>query len=175
MVTAEEGLLGLDAEVEARSTRVLRDVTLGSNVTIWHWVNLYGCEIGDNSVIGSFVEIQEGVSIGKNCRISSHSFLCTGVTVADEVFIGHGAIFINDLQPSGRIEHRSRWDLQPIRVESGVGIGSGALILGGVTIGSDAIIGAGAVVTSDVPPACRVAGVPARLLTRANRPQPSEG
>ena len=141
--------------------QILRDVTLGENVTLWNFINLYGCEIGDDSMIGTFVEIQAGVKIGRRCRIQSHSFLCEGVTVEDDVFVGHGVVFINDNHPRlGRA-----WELSPVLVKAGASIGSNATVLGGVTIGERATVGAGAVVTRDVPDDATVAGSPARILS----------
>jgi UDP-2-acetamido-3-amino-2,3-dideoxy-glucuronate N-acetyltransferase len=139
------------------------DVVLGKDVTVHHpeLVNLYGCRIGDHTAIGPFVEIQRGVLVGARCKIGSHSFLCEGVTLEDEVFIGHGVMFVNDRYP--RAESPD-WKLEPVRVERGASIGSGAVILCGITIGAGALIGAGAVVTHDVAPGTVVAGVPARLI-----------
>lgn len=132
------------------------------------FVNLYGCQVGDESRIGSFVEIQKNASIGARCKISSHTFICEGVTIEDEVFIGHGVNFINDLDPrataDGRPMTEHDWQVAPIRVCRGASIGSGAVVMGGVTIGAGALIGAGAVVTRDVAPGTVMAGVPARLL-----------
>jgi acetyltransferase-like isoleucine patch superfamily enzyme len=142
-------------------------------VIIHCFVNLYGCTIGDETRIGSFVEIQKNVSIGQRCKIQSHSFLCEGVAIEDEVFVGHGVMFINDLDPrataEGRLQTESDWNVVPTRVCRGASIGSGAVILGGLTIGAGALIGAGAVVTRDVAPGAVVAGVPARWL-RNRRP-----
>ena len=151
---------------------VAADVELGRGVILHQpeLVNLYGCRIGDESSIGAFVEIQRGVIIGARCKISSHSFICEGVTIEDEVFVGHGVMFINDLEPRAAIDGRRAgdgdWTLTPTRVERGASIGSGAVILGGVTLGRDALVGAGAVVTRDVAPGVVVAGTPARLLRR---------
>jgi len=148
------------------------DVVLGPDVSIPQptLVNLYGCRIGAGTRIGSFVEIQRGASVGRLCKISSHSFLCEGVQIDDEVFIGHGVMFINDLRPratvDGRLQGADDWTVIPTRVESRASIGSGVVILAGVTIGAGALIGAGAVVTRDVPAAATVAGVPARLMAR---------
>jgi acetyltransferase-like isoleucine patch superfamily enzyme len=132
------------------------------------FVNLYGCRIGDDSRIGSFVEVQKNASIGARCKISSHTFVCEGVTIEDEVFVGHGVVFINDPDPrataDGRPMTEENWQVVPTRVCRGASIGSGAVILGGVTVGPGALIGAGAVVTRDVAPGAVVAGVPARLL-----------
>jgi UDP-2-acetamido-3-amino-2,3-dideoxy-glucuronate N-acetyltransferase len=145
------------------------DVKLGREVAIYNFVNLYGCEIGDESRIGSFVEIQKGVKIGIRCKISSHSFLCEGVIIEDEVFIGHGVKFINDLYPratnaAGAIQSEADWSVAPTIVRRGASIGTNATVLGGVTVGERAIVGAGAVVTRDVPAGAIVAGNPARIL-----------
>lgn len=151
---------------------VAADVQLGPGVVIHHanLVNLYGCFIGAQTTIGPFVEIQRGVKVGLRCKISSHSFLCEGVTLEDEVFIGHGVIFANDREPraaaNGSLLSPGDWTLMPILVRKGAAIGSGAIIMPGVTVGAGALIGAGAVVTSDVASATVVAGVPARLLRR---------
>jgi UDP-2-acetamido-3-amino-2,3-dideoxy-glucuronate N-acetyltransferase len=148
------------------------DVELGARVAIVHreLVNLYGCRVGDDTKIGAFVEIQKGATIGARCKISSHSFVCEGVTIDDEVFIGHGVVFINDPTPratsGGRLQTDVNWAVVPTRVCRGASIGSGATILCGVTIGEGAMVGAGAVVTRDVAPGSTVAGVPARLLER---------
>jgi len=148
------------------------DVVLGEDVAIPQpsLVNLYGCRIGAGSRIGAFVEIQRGASVGRLCKISSHSFLCEGVTIEDEVFVGHGVLFINDLRPratvDGRLQGAADWSVIPTRVHARASIGSGVVILGGVTIGTGALIGAGAVVTRDVPAEATVAGVPARLMVR---------
>jgi UDP-2-acetamido-3-amino-2,3-dideoxy-glucuronate N-acetyltransferase len=149
--------------------RIAPDVHLGENVGIYSFVNLYGCRIGDDSRIGSFVEIQKNAVVGARCKISSHTFICEGVTIEDEVFVGHGVIFINDIDPrataeNGKPQTEADWKVVPTRVCRGASIGSGALIMGGVTIGAGALVGAGAVVTHDVQPKTVVAGVPARLL-----------
>lgn len=146
------------------------DVKLGRNVAIFHFVNLYGCEIGDNTKIGSFVEIQKGVRVGSNCKISSHSFICEGVTIEDEVFVGHGVNFINDKQPratrdDGRLQTETDWTVERTVVRRGASIGTGATILSGVEIGERAMVGAGAVVTRDVPAGSTVVGNPAKPLT----------
>ena len=143
------------------------DVTLGRDVRVYAFVNLYGCEIGDESRIGTFVEIQRGARIGERCKISSHTFICEGVTLESEVFVGHGVTFINDRYPratagDGRPQSEADWDLQHTVVRRGASIGSGATILGGVIIGENAIVGAGSVVTKDVPANTIVAGNPAR-------------
>jgi len=145
------------------------DVKLGRDVTIHNFVNLYGCEIGDGTRLGSFVEVQKGARIGRNCKISSHSFICEGVEINDEVFIGHGVTFINDKYPrataeSGALQTDKDWNVVPTIVRRGASIGSGATILCGVTIGEFANIGAGAVVTRDVVPGATVAGNPARAV-----------
>jgi UDP-2-acetamido-3-amino-2,3-dideoxy-glucuronate N-acetyltransferase len=148
---------------------VAKSVTLGSGVVIHHpdLVNLFGCTIGDNTKIGPFVEIQKNVIVGSRCKISSHTFICEGVTVEDDVFVGHGVMFINDRYPratiGGRLQMEEDWRVVPTHVRRGASIGSGAVILCGVTIGANALVGAGAVVTRDVPDSAVVAGVPARL------------
>jgi len=151
------------------------DVTLGKMVTISHpdLVNLYGCSIGAETKIGPFVEIQRNVIIGNRCKISSHSFVCEGVTMEDEVFVGHGVIFINDRYPrataNGKLQTQENWEVKPTRVKRGASIGSGALIMCDVTIGENALIGAGAVVTHDVPDHSVVVGAPARMVRNTRR------
>jgi acetyltransferase-like isoleucine patch superfamily enzyme len=145
------------------------DVKLGSNVKLAKFINLYGCEVGDNTKIGAFVEIQKNARVGRNCKISSHTFICEGVTIEDEVFIGHGVAFINDAYPratagGGRLLTDQDWTVEPTLVKKGASIGSGATILSKVTIGERAIVGAGSVVTRDVPADTVVAGNPARVL-----------
>lgn len=139
------------------------DVLIGSNVKIYDFVNLYGCEIGAETQIGTFVEIQRGAKIGQRCRIQSHTFICEGVTIEDEVFVGHGVMFINDKHPNMKKTLTKTWTLSPVLVKKGATIGSGAVIMGGVTIGEGAVIGAGAVVTKDVQSKTTVIGVPARI------------
>jgi UDP-2-acetamido-3-amino-2,3-dideoxy-glucuronate N-acetyltransferase len=145
----------------------VRDVKLGQNVKIFDFVNLYECEVGDDSRIGTFVEIQKGAKIGRRVKVSSHTFICEGVTIEDEVFVGHGVMFINDRYPratvGGRLQTGEDWSVTPTVVKRGASIGSGAVIMCGVIIGEGALVGAGAVVTHDVPDHAVVAGVPARL------------
>lgn len=144
------------------------DVVLGDNVKLSKFINLYGCRIGDFTKIGAFVEVQKNAVIGRNCKISSHSFVCEGVTIEDDVFVGHGVTFINDMYPrataAGRLQTEADWIVQPTLVKRGASLGSGSTILANVTIGEAAIVGAGSVVTHDVPPRAVVAGNPARLL-----------
>ena len=149
----------------------LKDVDLAGSAKVFHpdLVNLYGCTIGAETKIGTFVEVQKGAVIGARCKISSHSFICEGVTIEDEVFIGHGVMFINDIEPratteGGGLQTEADWSVVKTRVCHGASIGTGAVIMGGVTIGARALIGAGAVVTRDVEPEQVVAGVPARLM-----------
>jgi UDP-2-acetamido-3-amino-2,3-dideoxy-glucuronate N-acetyltransferase len=148
--------------------RLLEDVTFEENVVVYSFTNLYGCEVGANTRIGPFVEIQKGVRIGANCKIQSHAFICTGVEIEDEVFVSHGVIFINDKYPrataDGRLQDKGDWELLPTTVERGATLGSGALVGGGVRIGQGALVGAGAVVTRDVEPGQVVVGNPARSL-----------
>ncbi len=155
--------------VTAEFARISPDVKLGHDVKIYAFVNLYGCEIGDESRVGTFVEIQKGAKIGRRVKISSHTFICEGVTVEDEVFIGHGVMFINDKYPrattaTGQSQTEADWECVPTLIKKGASIGSNATILCGVTVGERAIVGAGSVVTHDVPPGAVVAGSPARLL-----------
>ena len=151
--------------------RIAPDVRLGRDVKIYAFVNLYGCEIGDDSKIGTFVEIQKGVRVGPRCKISSHSFLCEGVTLEEGVFIGHNVTFINDRFPratteGGQLQTEADWQCVPTLVKRGASIGSSATILCGITIGEYAIVGAGSVVTKDVPPRAVVAGNPAKVLRK---------
>lgn len=153
--------------------RIAPDVKLGHNVKVYAFVNLYGCEIDDESKIGTFVEVQKGVRVGKRVKISSHTFICEGVTIEDEVFIGHGVMFINDIYPSattsdGSLQTEADWVVIPTLVKKRASIGSNATILGGVVIGEGAIVGAGSVVTKDVPPGTIVAGNPARVLRKVD-------
>lgn len=151
--------------------RITPDVKLGDNVKIQDFVNLYGCEIGDNTKIGPFIEIQKGARIGRNCKISSHSFICEGVTIEDNVFIGHNVTFINDTYPrataaNGELQTEEDWVCVPTLVKRGASIGSSATLLCGITVGENAIVGAGSVVTKDVPPQSIVVGNPARILRK---------
>ena len=153
----------------AEFARISPDVKLGRDVKIFAFVNLYGCEIGDESKIGTFVEIQKGAKIGCHVKISSHTFICEGVTIEDEVFIGHGVMFINDKYPraatsTGQLQTEADWVCVPTLIKKGASIGSNATILCGVTVGEGAIVGAGSVVTHDVPPGAVVAGSPARII-----------
>jgi len=145
------------------------DVRLGKEVKLSKFINLYGCEIGDETKIGAFVEIQKGAKIGKRCKISSHTFICEGVTIEDNVFIGHNVTFINDTYPratktDGELQTGEDWEVEPTLVRKGASIGSGSTILSKLTIGENAIVGAGSVVTKDVPPNTIAAGTPARVL-----------
>lgn len=149
--------------------QIAADVRLGRNVRIYDFTNLYGCEIGDDVKIGTFVEIQKGAKIGSRCKISSHTFICEGVTLEDEVFVGHHVVFINDRHPratneNGGLQTESDWSCVSTLVKRGASIGSGAVLLCGITVGEKAMIGAGSVVTRDVPPNTIVAGNPARVI-----------
>jgi acetyltransferase-like isoleucine patch superfamily enzyme len=149
------------------------DVKLGQGVKLSQFINLYGCAVGDNTKIGAFVEIQKNASVGKNCKISSHTFICEGVQIEDNVFIGHGVTFTNDSYPratteSGGLQTEADWKVEVTRVEQGASIGSGATILSNVVIGKNAMVGAGSVVTKNVPPQSVVAGNPARVLRSLN-------
>lgn len=151
------------------------DVKLGENVRLSKFINLYGCEVGANTKIGAFVEIQKNAHVGKDCKISSHTFICEGVMIEDEVFIGHGVTFINDTYPratsAGRLQTEADWKIEPTRVCRGASIGSGATILSRVTIGENALVGAGSVVTKDVPAGAIVAGSPAQVLRLVDAPR----
>ena len=149
----------------------INNVTLGNNVKIFDFVNLYGCKIGDDSKIGTFVEIQKNATVGKNCKISSHTFICEGVHIEDNVFVGHNVTFINDKTPrsvneDGSMQSEKDWQVIQTYIKKGASIGSSATIMCGVTIGERAIVGAGAVVTKDVPPNSIVAGVPAKIIKK---------
>ena len=148
--------------------RIAPDVKLGKGVTIFAYVNMYGCEVGDNSKVGAFVEIQKGARIGKNVKVSSHTFICEGVTIEDDVFVGHNVSFINDKYPRSTVpghglQTEAHWKVVPTLVKRGASIGTSSTIMCGVTIGENAIVGAGSVVTKDVQPNTIVAGVPARV------------
>jgi acetyltransferase-like isoleucine patch superfamily enzyme len=148
---------------------IAHDVKLGKNVRLSNFINLYGCEVGDDTKIGAFVEIQKNASVGKCCKISSHTFICEGVVIEDNVFIGHGVTFINDSYPraassEGRLQTEADWKVEPTVIKKGASIGSGATILSNTNVGENAIVGAGSVVTRDVPPNSIVAGNPAKIL-----------
>jgi len=151
---------------------ISEDVAIGEGTKVYDFVNLYGCKIGENSKIGTFVEIQKGSFIGSYCKISSHSFICEGVTIEDEVFIGHGVMFINDTYPraasDGQLQTEEDWECLPTLIKQGASIGSNATILGGITIGKRAMVGAGSVVTRDVPDDTIVAGNPAKILRKTD-------
>jgi acetyltransferase-like isoleucine patch superfamily enzyme len=145
------------------------DVKLGRNVRLSKFINLYGCSVGDNTKIGAFVEIQKNASVGKNCKISSHTFICEGVAIEDDVFVGHGVTFINDsypraTNPLGTLQTEADWKVEPTLVKKGASIGSGSTLLANVTVGEGALVGAGSVVVKNVPPHAIVAGNPARVL-----------
>ena len=164
-----------DAPANDAPYRLIDDVTFGDGVIVHSFANLYGCRIGDESRIGTFVEIQRGAVIGARCKVQSHTFICDGVAIEDEVFVGHGVMFVNDKRPrsttdAGDLQTAADWELLETVVERGASIGSGAVILGGVRIGAAALVGAGAVVTHDVLPGQTVAGVPARALQAASAP-----
>lgn len=161
-------------DVRPKGQRVAADVKLGSRVKLFGFVNLYGCEVGDETRIGCFVEIQSGVKVGARCKISSHTFICQGVTIEDGVFVGHGVMFANDRWPratgrDGRLQVNGDWECQSTLVKKGASIGSGSTILGGVTIGANAMIGAGSVVTGDVPAGSTFVGNPARPLDHSTQ------
>jgi UDP-2-acetamido-3-amino-2,3-dideoxy-glucuronate N-acetyltransferase len=163
-----------DAPANEAPYRLIDDVEFGENVVVYPFTNLYGCRIGDNTRIGPFVEIQRGAVVGRDCKIQSHAFICDGVEIGDEVFVGHGVVFINDKSPratidDGALQTESDWELLRTLVERRASLGSGAVILGGLTIGAGATVGAGAVVTGDVESGATVVGNPARLLSTARR------
>jgi UDP-2-acetamido-3-amino-2,3-dideoxy-glucuronate N-acetyltransferase len=150
------------------------DVKLGKGVKLSKFINLYGCEIGDDTKIGAFVEIQKNATVGRRCKVSSHSFICEGVTIEDNVFVGHGVMFINDIYPrataNGELQTEADWKVERTVIKKGASIGTGATILANVTIGENAIVGAGSVVTKDVPANSIVAGNPARILRKVESP-----
>lgn len=157
-------------------SRISSDVTLGRDVKIYAFVNLYGCSIGDETKVGTFVEIQRGAVIGRRVKISSHTFICEGVTIEDNVFIGHGVMFINDrnpraTNPDGSLQTAEDWKCIPTLICKGASLGSNATILCGVTVGEGAMVGAGCVVTRDVPPYTVVAGNPARIIRKISQPE----
>jgi acetyltransferase-like isoleucine patch superfamily enzyme len=163
--------VSVSKQISADFVRIAPDVVLGSNVRIFAFVNLYGCTIGDNSKIGTFVEIQKNATIGRNVKVSSHTFICEGVSIEDDVFVGHNVSFINDRFPraitaDGQLQTETDWNVVSTVVKRGASIGTSSTILCGVTIGEDAIVGAGSVVTRDVAPRTIVAGNPARLLRK---------
>jgi len=158
---------------------ITADVQIGKDVRLSKFINLYGCQVGDETGIGTFVEIQKNASVGRRCKISSHSFICEGVTIEDEVFIGHGVTFVNDMlpratNPDGSRKTEADWTLVRTRVCKGASIGSGATILGGLSVGKYALVGAGSVVTRDVPPYAVVAGNPAQVLRYLDIPDAAE-
>ncbi len=164
-----------DAPANDAPYRIINGVEFGDGVVVYPFTNLYGCRVGDQTRIGPFVEIQKGVTVGSLCKIQSHSFICEGVEIADEVFIGHGVLFINDKRPrataGGALQTSEHWTPQRTAIERRAALGSGVVILGGVRIGESATIGAGAVVTRDVPAGATVVGNPARTLAVEKRPE----
>ena len=155
---------------------IAEDVKLGRDVKLSKFINLYGCEIGDETKIGAFVEIQKNATVGKRCKISSHTFICEGVTIEDNVFVGHGVVFINDSYPrataaDGNLQTEADWKVERTTIKKGASIGSGATILSNITIGENAIVGAGSVVTKDVQPNSIVVGNPAKFLRRVEQAQ----
>ena len=162
-----------DSPVNNAPYRLIADVAFGANVVVQSFTNLYGCTIGDDTRIGPFVEVQRGAAIGARCKVQSHTFVCDGVIVEDEVFVGHGVMFINDRQPrattDGRLQTQDDWPLLRTIIGRGASLGSGSVILGGISVGAGAIVGAGAVVTRDIPSGAVVVGNPARFLRRELR------
>lgn len=159
---------------------ISKDVKLGKDVRLSKFINLYGCEIGDETKIGAFVEIQKNASVGKRCKISSHTFVCEGVTIEDNVFVGHGVMFINDLYPrattsDGALQTEADWKVERTVIKKGASIGSGATILANLTIGENAIVGAGSTVTRDVPPNTIVAGCPAKVIRKIEPRKANQG
>ena len=154
------------SETRPEFARIAPDVQLGARVRLNAFINLYGCRIGDDAMIGTFVEVQRDVDVGPRCRVQSHTFICSGVTLEADVFVGHGVMFINDRHPTIAATLAGSWKLERTTVKRGASIGSGALVFGGLTIGEGAVIGAGAVVLKDVPAGATVAGVPARVLQK---------
>ena len=159
---------------------ISKDVKLGKDVRLSKFINLYGCEIGDETKIGAFVEIQKNASVGKRCKISSHTFVCEGVTIEDNVFVGHGVMFINDLYPrattsDGALQTEADWKVERTVIKKGASIGSGATILANLTIGENAIVGAGSTVTRDVPANTIVAGCPARVIRKIEPRKANQG
>jgi UDP-2-acetamido-3-amino-2,3-dideoxy-glucuronate N-acetyltransferase len=158
-----------DGPINDAPYRLLADVEFGEGVVVQAFTNLYGCRVGDNTRVGPFVEIQRGAVIGANCKIQSHAFICDGVTIEDDVFVGHGVLFINDKHPratraDGTLQSEDDWELASVVVERGASLGSGAIVLGGVRVGTNALVGAGAVVTKDVEPGAVVVGHPAETM-----------
>ena len=161
--------MAADGPVNDAPFRLVKDVRFGDAVIVYSFANLYGCAIGDGTRIGPFVEVQRGAVIGARCKIQSHTFICDGVTIEDEVFVGHGVMFVNDKTPratteDGALQTADDWTMLETVVERRASLGSGCIVLGGVRVGAGALVGAGAVVTKDVPPGATVAGVPARRL-----------
>ncbi|MHC4249560.1 MAG: acyltransferase [Planctomycetota bacterium] len=172
-------MTGPDGPAGAPARSIAADVKLGEGVVVHGFTNLYGCEVGDGTRIGTFVEVQRGARLGRRCKIQSHTFICEGVTIEDRVFVGHNVTFINDLYPrattpGGELQSADDWSCVPTLVKSGASIGSSATILAGVVIGENAIVGAGSVVTKDVPPDAVVAGNPARVLRTLGGHSPEE-
>jgi UDP-2-acetamido-3-amino-2,3-dideoxy-glucuronate N-acetyltransferase len=168
--------MSANSPLPEKNVQIAPSVKLGQNVKIFGFVNLYGCEIGDDTKIGTFVEIQKGARIGQRCKISSHTFICEGVTIEDEVFVGHNVTFINDLYPrstteGGALQTEADWVCQRTVVKKGASIGSSATLLCGITVGEGAMVGAGSVVTKDVPAGMVVAGNPARVLRSVKAPK----